>query len=699
MRRPIFQFAFAVTLVFGLGWTVIAGDAPSPSTPPLDTSSAADATQPVAPKWHPAIASKDLVAAPLVASEVDKRILSELEKAGLHPAERCNDEDFLRRVSLDIAGKLPTPDEVRAFRASTDENKRGALIDQLIASPDFGVNWGRYWRDVIYIRATETRSRLNQEEFTTWMAEQWNQGVGWDSTVTSMLTALGNVQEHPETALIFAQGATTEDVAAETCRVFLGIQLQCANCHDHPSDIWKREQFHQLAAYFPRITERRVMQGKPDFEVISVNTERRRGEFMHEHPDLFVRSFDRNRDDKVTKEELASGPKRINGKKSEGAKSAKMASDDKMAGDDKMTSRKKAAAKKADNAMAKTMVNDDEMRATKLNPKLIDRLFEMGDTNKDGMLTVEEIKAIPAPMNKRRGSAEHYMVDLKNPDSLGDLVDPKFFVDGATLPHGQTDEERRSAVAKSFTSSENPWFARAIVNRIWAEMLGEGFYMPVDDLGPTRTARYPDAMELICKNFVASGYDPKWLVRTVANTEAYQRKIQTRPASESDLPFVAATPVPLRSDIIFSSLAQVFDVDDDGMAGRVGKGKSKKEEKRRPFLQSPRFQFDSLFGIDPSVPKDEISGNIPQSLMMMNSRTFRAGMAAKGETRLNKILAQHKDNREAIRELYLIVLAREPSTREVEISLAYIDDVKNRPESFEDIMWSLVNSSEFISRR
>ena len=695
MPWPIFRLAIAATFLCCLMGTSSADDAVPAGTSATEAASAADASRPTP---HAAVPAKDALSPKDVATEVDRKILAELQKAGLHAAERCSDEDFLRRVSLDIAGKLPTPEEVRAFRTSTDENNRSALIDALIASPEFGTNWARYWRDVIYIRATEVRSRLNQEEFTTWMADQWNHGASWDSTVTAMLTATGNVQEHPETALIFAQGATTEDVAAEACRVFLGIQLQCANCHDHPSDIWKREQFHQLAAYFPRITERRVMQGKPDYEVISVNTDRRRGEIMHEQPDLFVRSFDRNRDHKLTKEELASGPKRLRGKKAASGASDEMNSMESQSTDAKSKKRKSTKKMVVEKMTDQTMA-DDEMKVTKIAPKLIDRIFEMGDTNRDGLLTVEEIKAMPSPMNKRRGSTEHHMVDLKNPDSLGDVIDPKFFVDGATLPHGLSDEERRRAVAKSFTSTENPWFARAIVNRIWAEMLGEGFYMPVDDLGPTRTARYPDAMELICKNFVASGYDPKWLVRTVANTEAYQRKIQSRPASESDLPFVAATPVPLRSDIVFNSLVQVFDVDEDAMAGRIGKGKAKKEEKRRPFLQSPRFQFDSLFGIDPSVPKDEISGNIPQSLMMMNARTFRAGMSAKGETRLNKILAQHKDNREAIGELYLAVLARDPSTKEVEISLAYIDEVKNRPESFEDIMWSLVNSSEFISRR
>ena len=261
-------------------------------------------------------AASTAMAPAAVAAEVDRQILAELQKANVQVAERCSDEDFLRRVSLDITGQLPSPADVIAFRTDTNPDKRSLLIDRLIGSSEFGVNWARYWRDVIYIRATEQRSRFNQEEFTTWMAGQWNTGVGWDATVSAMLTAAGNVEEHPETALIFAQGATPEDVAAEACRVFLGIQLQCANCHDHPSDVWKREQFHQLVAYFPRISERRMMDGKPVFEIVSVNTENNRGEFMREHPELFIARFDRNNDHKLSKEELTSGPKnRGKGKK------------------------------------------------------------------------------------------------------------------------------------------------------------------------------------------------------------------------------------------------------------------------------------------------------------------------------------------------------------------------------------------------
>ena len=616
-----------------------------------------------------------------VASEVDRQILAELQKAGVPVAETCSDEDFLRRVSLDITGQLPAPRDVIAFRQNTDSNKRVVLIDKLVDSSEFGLNWARYWRDVIYFRATEQRSRFNQEEFTEWMADQWNKGAGWNSTVSAMLTASGNVEEHPETALIFAQGAHAEDVAAEACRVFLGIQLQCANCHDHPSDIWKREQFHQLAAYFPRIAERRVMKGTPEYEIVSVNTETKQGDFMRENPEMFIRAFDRDNDQKLSMKELEAGPKRI------GRRIAATMKDGKNEGNNV--------------EMQDEGMKDAKGAAGRLPAKAIERLFAFGDTNKDDLLTIEELKAAQPPVNKRRGSTEHHMVDLKHPDSLGPVVDPKFFVGGETLPRGQSDEERRKAVARSFTAPENPWFARAIVNRVWAEMLGEGFYMPVDDIGPTREARYPAVLDLICQNFVANGLNPKWLVRTIANTEAYQRKIQSKPASENDLPFASATPVPLRSDVVFNSLAQVFGVTEDEMNGRTVKASDKKEKKDKPrsFLQSPRFLFDTLFGTDPSVPKDDVMGNIPQSLMMMNSRIFRARMSAGRNTQLSRILGEHRDNRDALRELYLLVLAREPSAEEIKICFDYIAEVKDRPEAFEDMMWSLLNSSEFVSRR
>jgi hypothetical protein len=576
-----------------------------------------------------------------VAAEVDRLILTDLRKSGVKPADSCNDADFLRRTTLDITGQLPSPRDVTIFSLDPATDKRQVLIEQLLRSPEYGKNWARYWRDVVYMPATENRARIAQADFETWMAGKLNSGAGWDQIVTAMLTATGDVHEHPETALLIAQGAQSAEVAAEACRIFLGIQMQCANCHDHPSDVWKRDQFHELAAYFPRIAVRQTQQPLA-FEIASVNTDRGRGDFMRENPEQFVRFNDVNRDGKITKEEMRGrGP------------------------------------------------------GGGMPAQLLDRLFEQGDSNKDGALTAEELKAMPVPNQARRGSTEHYMPDLNDPASKGKLVEPKFFVDGSAPGHGLSDEDRRAAVAKAFTSRDNPWFARAIVNRIWSEFLGEGFYMPIDDMGPTRTARFPDAIETLAIGFVSNHHDLRWLVRTIANTETYQRKVAAKPVAEDALPFAAVTPTRLRADLVFNSLFQVLGIDEDAVQG----GRGPMMGGPRAYQRGPRFQFDFLFGVDPSVPKDDITGNVPQSLYLMNSNALRGALSASNNTRLGKILRENQRDQDALSELYLLVLAREPSKHEIEICQSYIKDVSQRGEAYEDLMWSLLNSSEFLSKR
>lgn len=577
-----------------------------------------------------------------VAAEVDRLILRDLRHSGVTPVDRCNDADFLRRTTLDITGQLPSPRDVTIFSLDPATDKREVLIEQLLRSPEYGKNWARYWRDVVYMPATDIRARIAQADFERWMALRLNSGVGWDRIVTAMLTATGDVREHPETALLIAQGGQSEEIAAEACRIFLGIQMQCANCHDHPSDVWKRDQFHQLAAYFPRIAVRQTQQPLT-FEIASVNTDRGRGDFMRENPEQFVRFNDRNGDGKITKEEMRSRASMLPG--------------------------------------------------GGIPAQLVDRLFEQGDSNKDDALTAEEIKSMPVPNQARRGSTEHYMPDLNDPASKGKLIQPKFFVDESSPGQGLSDEGRRAAVAKSFTSRKNPWFARAIVNRIWAEFLGEGFYMPIDDMGPTRTARFPEAIDALAEGFVSNDHDIRWLVRTIAMTQTYQRKVAAKPVAEDALPFAAVTPTRLRADLVFNSLFQVLGINEDSNEGRDAMGGP------RAYQRGPRFQFDFLFGVDPSVPKDDITGNVPQSLYLMNSNALRAALTANNNTRLGKILRENKRESDALSELYLLVLAREPSKHEIEICQTYIKDVGQRGEAYEDLMWSLLNSSEFLSKR
>lgn len=582
------------------------------------------------------------------AAQIDRMIREELDKAGQPVAPLANDEDFLRRVSFDIVGEPPTPAEVALFGLNPDPQKRALLIDRLLESPEYGNNWARYWRDVVFLNATSMRARLGQGAFEAWMTEQLNQNRGWDAIVTDLLTATGNVQDNGATALFLAHDAEPAEVAAEASRIFLGIQMQCANCHDHPSDIWKRQQFHELAAYFPRVSLRPIVVDgmQRGFEVVSLNVPpgfRRFAENreMLNEPERLLLIYDRNRDRKITKQEASQGP-----------------------------------------------------GAGGPFPQIFELMLRTGDSDRDGALSLEELKKLPPPPMQRRGNGEYYMPDLNRPESRGTLINPKFFVDQSSPGVGLSDAERRAAVAKAFTDPRNPWFARAVINRVWHEMLGEGFYMPVDDLGPTRSPRFPQVLDHLAEAFVAQQYDLKWLIRTIANSQTYQRQVRPKPVSEGALPFAAQTPTRLRADQLFSALVKVLGFEERSLPANA-------DRMPQPFARafSPRNQFHDLFVFDPSTPQEDITGNIQQALAMMNSPTLRNAVSGTGNSRLAQILRQHRDDQDAISEVYLCVLSREPSERELQLCQQHLQAVGDRVEAFEDLMWSLINSSEFLSKR
>ncbi|HEV8067204.1 MAG TPA: DUF1549 domain-containing protein [Planctomycetaceae bacterium] len=582
-----------------------------------------------------------------VAAAVDKLILQNLTESGTQPAPRTSDEDFLRRVHFDLGGTVPSAREVTLFGLEPDPQKRDKVIDRLLGSEDYAHNWAEYWRDVIFLRATDMRARIIEGTFEKWMSDQIRENRGWDKIVTALLTASGPINEHGETGLIFAHAGQADEIAAETSRIFLGIQIQCANCHDHPTDKWKRQQFHQLAAFFPRVTVRR-MKGSTDpreFEVASFDEPSANGKgkgkgggnFL-EHPERLFARFDRNHDGKITRAEVKNTP----------------------------------------------------------FEKQFEKLLANADANKDGALTIKEIKEMPMPGGQKRPTAEHYMSDLKNPSSKGTKMEPIFFVNGKRPKSGLPDEERRHALAKYLTADADPWFSRAYVNRIWSEMVGEGFYMPVDDMGPQRQARMPEVLDLLADAWVANKYDMQWLFRTIARTETYQREIRPKdPSVEAPPVFAASLPKRLRADQLFNAITKVLGI--EGVDAKESEGPMQGGKKRPP--RNPRAQFAFLFGYDPSTSSDDLTGNVPQALFMMNSRLINNLIHAQGKTRLATILEKYPDNKDAVREVYVLTLAREPSDKEEKVCLNYVKDVGNRHEGFEDVMWSLMNSSEFLSKR
>jgi hypothetical protein len=586
----------------------------------------------------------------LIAAQVDQLIAAELKKTGAAVAPRCSDEDFLRRVSFDIGGVSPSPHEMTLFGLDPDSQKRQGAVERLLTSDEYTQHWARYWRDVIQSRATETRPQflnLVLQNFESWMTKELAANRTWDQIAESLLTATGDITEAGQTAFIIAQRAEPDEVAAETSRVFLGIQLQCANCHDHPTDSWKREQFHSLAAFFPRMQARPKPGTDPmrqSLELASLTVDARGqgrgGDFfrrMQERPEEFIRRLDKNGDQKISKDESSQG-----------------------AG----------------------------------GGQLFARLFDVGDTNKDGLLSADEIRKIPPPpMQPGRGTPEYHMPDLQHPQSAGKQLDPVFFLGNLKAGTGLSDLDRRRSLSHYITATTNPWFGKAFVNRIWGQLVGEGFYMPIDDIGPERAANHPQALEALSAGFTSSGYDIAWLFRAITATETYQRQIRPRDPKHSAV-FASAAPVRLRADQLYDALAQVLGY--KGQEPRPAEGDMMMMY--RPN-NSPRGQFQQLFGFDPSTPPDEINGTIPQALYMMNSPGINNLIRSAGKTRLNQILGKYKNDDDALTELFIVVHAREPSAKEQQTCREYIAQVNNREEAFEDILWSLLNSTEFQTKR
>jgi hypothetical protein len=251
------------------------------------------------------------------------------------------------------------------------------------------------------------------------------------------------------------------------------------------------------------------------------------------------------------------------------------------------------------------------------------------------------------------------------------------------------------------TSSNDRWFAKALVNRLWSELVGHGFYEPVDDMGPDRTPIAPQAFEALAGDFAAHQYDMKWLFRTILATEAYQRQSQSRHSS-AEPAMAASCPQRLRADQLFNVLCDALDLDEAALADGPGGGNKKKKDGGGAgrFFAGPRGGVNRTFGYDPSTRRDEVAGSIPQALWMMNAPLVNRGISTRsGTTMLARLLAERSDNKQVIAELYLRCLAREPSETETATCLEHFASTKDRATACEDILWALVNSTEFLNRK
>lgn len=178
--------------------------------------------------------------------------LAAAEARARAPLALTDDAAFLRRVSLDLSGRLPSAAEAEAFLSDRSPTKRAKKIDELLDRPASADAFADVWSEVLLGPLDPARERrINREHFAGWLADAWRQDRPWDQVVTDLLTASGSADVSGPASFILAQD-TTEALTGQIGRVLLGVGLQCAECHDHPEQSITRQDFYGIAAFFGR---------------------------------------------------------------------------------------------------------------------------------------------------------------------------------------------------------------------------------------------------------------------------------------------------------------------------------------------------------------------------------------------------------------------------------------------------------------
>lgn len=208
------------------------------------------------------------------ASPIDRLVDKKLASLGLAASPICGDSDFLRRATLDAIGRLPTPDEVRAFLSDRDPDKRNRLIDTLLDRPEFTDFWSLKWADLLRC-SSDFLSPKEVFAYSQWIRLAVAQDRPWDSTVRALLTAEGDTVDNGA-ACFYRTARDPEELAEASSQTFLGVRIQCARCHNHPYDRWTQNQYYQMSAFFARVGHKRGDESG-DHDVFAADT----GEVRH----------------------------------------------------------------------------------------------------------------------------------------------------------------------------------------------------------------------------------------------------------------------------------------------------------------------------------------------------------------------------------------------------------------------------------
>ena len=485
---------------------------------------------------------------------IDQYVFAKLKKFNIIPSELSRDEEFLRRVCLDLTGMLPPPARVREFLADGDPEKRDKLVDILLASPEYVDYWTFRFSDFLRV---SSRAASNARMYERWVRKSLAENKPYDQLTRERVAAQGwdgpsrHFHDMGGNALPLPHA-----MMAEQARVFLGRRLDCAQCHNHPFENWSQDQFWGLAAFFAHVSKINPLPGSIDSVIM-------------EDP---------------------------GGHGTFGA----------------------------------------------------------------GLQTVH-------PRTKEEAQPT--------------------FLDGTPLP-----EERRGdmrlALAEWMTSPQNPYFAEAMVNRMWGYFFSRGIVDPVDDFRSTNPPTHPNLLKALAQEFIQHGYDLKHLIRLIVQSRTYQLSSTPNPTNQQDrINYSRTLPRPLDAEVFLDAISQVTELGLDHLKSR----------RAIAWTRSGGSHFLKIHGQPDrlTVPERKVEPTLLQALHQLAGTTYTEKLSPEGG-RIEHLLKNRASDSEIIEELYLVALSRFPSAEEQSQLQRLIQERASRREAIEDLLWGLLNSEEFI---
>jgi hypothetical protein len=613
---------------------------------------------------------------------VDTHVLAKLRQMNLPPAPLADDATFLRRVHLDVTGELPTPAAVRAFLADTSPDKRSKKIDELLTRSGHAALWTLKFCDLLKaadfgVYADALSLEADAPRFQAWVRARLDENTPYDVLVERILLATSKegrtAEEYAKevTDLMAGYGPYHKDLdiyrkrktldlywqrrgsaglggAMQVAHAFLGLRLECAQCHRHPHDVWRQEDLLDFANFFMR-----------------VRTVGFQGDNEKKFPDMAA--IKKKYDDEAKKLE-AEIKKRKDG---EGKKL-----------DEEMKQAKSPADKKA--AAAKTEAFRKEMAELDKKAKL---LPEIGRR----LLQAESRVLPPGPA-------------AKVTSTLGTKESKAFRLLGETQAVSvPADRDPRELVMAWMRKPDNPYFARAIVNRVWAHYFGRGLIDPPDNLSAFNPPTHPELLKELCDGFVQHNYDLRWLHRTILTSRTYQQGGLVNAEAAADRTNYASFPLRrLPAEVLLDALNTATGTTEK-MDMKYYHWPDDLRTVEVPYL--PKNPFVTFVLETYGRPKRNAAvqcdcerdggGSIFQVLTLANHpRVWEKVRDPAG--RVAKLVRAEPDAGKRVEELFLATVGRPPSAAELAACLKFVTDAGSPERGLQGVLWSLVNTREFL---